>query len=136
MARFYTIQLDTIYLTDTGLVGGNPCKLDIPNASDIIDGFAQNPVVGNDGQVKVQNFAQINGKVFTINITRLTKAVWESLLSLRTTALGSSATITVIGTGDVGNFDIEAIPLKFTASQFINERIKDVSLQFVSVSQN
>lgn len=136
MARFYRIQLDSIYLTSDGTVSGVPCKLEIPEVSDVIDGFAQNPVIANNGEVVHQTFEQINGKIFNIAVEVMTKTLWESLKTLRDTALGSSLTINVIGTGDIGDFDIEAIPLKFLSNQFITDRIKDVTLSFISVSQN
>lgn len=132
MARFYRIQLDSISLTSTGLEAGTPCKLDIPNADSLFDNFAQNVVIANDGSVTVQIFEISSGKQIDINIETLPKSVWEDLLDLRNTALTDSDTINIVGTGDIGNFDVNAIPLKFTAKRFLNSRIYEVGLSFIT----
>lgn len=135
MANFYRINIDSIYLTSTGLVGGIPCKLDIPNADSLFDDFAQNPVIANDGTPLVQIFENGNsGKQIDINIEVMPKTVWESLLALRNTAKTNSDTTQIVGIGDIGNFDVGAIPLKFSAKSFTNSRIKEITLSFITVS--
>lgn len=133
MANFYRVRLDTIHLTSTGLESGIPCKLDIPNADSLFDNFAQNVIIANDGSVVVQVFEIASGKQIDINIEVLPKSVWEDLLGLRNTALANSDTINLIGTGDIGNFDVNTIPLKFLAKSFTNGRIKQITLSFITV---
>jgi hypothetical protein len=134
MANFYRINIGSIYLTSTGLAGGIPCKLEVPAADSLFDNFAQNVIIANDGTVIVQNFEISQGKQIDILVEVMPKTVWESLLSARNTALTNSATLNIIGTGDTGNFDVTAIPLKFSAKRFRNSRIYEVNLSFITVS--
>ena len=131
MARFYRIQIGSIHIASDGLETGIKCKLDVPDASDLIDDFAQNAIVGNNGSVIVQNFERTGGQFFSINIEVLPKSVWESLKTLRTNALQNETLIRVQGIGDIGNFDVNANPLKFNAFDFNNSRIKNIVLNFV-----
>lgn len=134
MPSFYRIQIDSIHLTSTGAAGGIPCKLEVPAADSLFDNYVQNTVLANDGSVIVQLFQIDNkGKQIDINIEVMPKTVWEQLLSARNTALTNQTTINIVGTGDIGNFDALAIPLKYSAKRFLNSRIYEVTLSFVTV---
>ncbi len=136
MTRFYRIKLDSIYLTETGLTSGTPCKLQLTGAGELLSNFTGSVTPSVDGTPVAQIFETgTRGKVLEIKIETLLTNVWESVLALINTALEDSATINIIGTGDVGSFDVDAIPLlprPFEAEAFINGRLKNVILRFIT----
>ena len=136
MARFFRIQLDSIYLTETGLIGGTPCKLQLTGADALLSNFTGSVTPSVDGTPVMQIFENgTKGKVLEMRIETLLADVWTSVVALINTALENSETINIIGTGDVGNFNVDAKPLlpkPFEAHEFINGRLKSVVLSFIT----
>lgn len=136
MARSYQIQIGDIYLTSNGESDGTFVRCSVPQADDILDNFLQSVVIANDGAATVQIFEPDIPPSRLLDIIPsvwIPKSVWDDLLALRNTALANSETINIVATGDIGNFDVDAIPLKFSAKRFTNERIYEVNLAFVTV---
>lgn len=136
MARSYQIQIGNIFLTSDGTSGGTFVRCSVPQADDILDNFLQSVTIANDGAATVQVFEPDIPPSRILDIIPsvwIPKAVWDDLRTLRTTALTNSETINIVGTGDTGNFDVDAIPLKFSAKRFTNSRIYEVQLSFVTV---
>lgn len=136
MAKFYTIQLDDVYLTDTGATGGNPCKLALTGADALLSPFSGSTTISADGSPINQIF-ETGGKGKTLEIRPLIlmQSVWTDIVSLINTALADSATINIKGTGDIGVFDVNALPLlprPFEAQEFKNGRIKNAVFRFIT----
>ncbi len=136
MAKFYTIQLDDVYLTDTGLESGDPCKLEVTGADALLFPFTGSTIISVDGTPVNQVFAaETRGRVLEIKPLVIAAELWTDIVALINTALGNSGTINIIGTGDIGNFDVEALPLMprpFEAKEFKNGRIKNPIFRFIT----
>jgi hypothetical protein len=137
MARVYRLKIGDVYLTKTGLVDGIPCELSISGASDLLNTFSGSVTPAIDGTPIVQVFETgTKGKVLEIKVTRLYTAVWQSLVELIQTSLSEGETINLIGTGDIGNFDVDCFPFlpkPFEANEFSNGRIENAVFRFITV---
>lgn len=135
MARFYRIQIGAVHLTSDGTNAGIPCKLAVSGADALLQTHKGQTIVANDGTPVNQLFAITKGKPLEISVEVLPESVWNSLVSLINTALTNETTINIIGTGDVGDFDEDFLPLMpepFSAAEFINSRIKNSIFRFIT----
>ncbi len=135
MAKFYEIQIGAIYLTGTGLVSGEKCKLGVTGADALRSNFTGSTIVSIDGTPINQIFETNRGKILEIVVSILTQSVFTGVVALINTALSNSGTIRIIGIGDIGNFDVFAVPLlprPFEAQEFKNGRIKNVIFRFIT----
>lgn len=133
--RFYRIQLNNIYLTDDATSAGVPCKLSVTGAAAVAQTRTGQTTIAADGTPVNQTFAAAAGKVLEIKVETLTAAVWADIILLFNDALSNSATINIVGTGEIGNFDVSVLPLlpkPFEASEFTNGRIKNAVFRFVT----
>jgi hypothetical protein len=139
MARFYRVQIGPVYLTDTGLIGGIPCKLKIPGIEALRVTYAGETAPSAGGTPHTVAFSVgTKGRPLSIEIESLPKAVFDSIVTLINNALANNTTITLIGTGDYGDFNLAAVPRLPSpitgSSEFINGRLKKVSFHFTTAS--
>lgn len=139
MARYYSLQIGTVYLTDTGLVGGKPCRIKIEPVESLRVNYAGQTAPSADGTPYTVAFAVgTKGRALTVTIDYLPKTVLDSLVTLINTALQNNTTITLIGTGDLGNFNLQAVPALpnpiRAGGRFSNAILQDVSLSFITAS--
>ena len=136
MSKFYKVKIGAVYLTDNGLQTGLPCKLAVAGADALLSPFTGSVTPAVDGTPIMQIFeTNLKGKVLEIRVFSLTTAVWNSLLALINTALAANTTINLTATGDIGNFDVQVLPLvpkPFEASEFSNSRIKNSTFRFIT----
>ncbi len=135
MSRFYRIQIDSIHLTSDGTNSGTPCKLQIPGLEDLLTPVTGISEPSASGIPQFQTFPWTTGKQFEIVIQTILEDVWNDLKTLLNTALENNTPFTVSGTGDVGNFVVSAMPFPqkpFTASEFINGRIKNSTIRLIT----
>jgi len=121
MARFYNVRIGTTYLTSNGLSNGIPAKLDIPNLEDLLVSVSGNVQFAADGSAVSQLVPWTKGKTFEIQVSTLFETQWNALKDLINAALNLDGSITIIGTGDIGDFTVQAKPyLKkpFSAASF------------------
>lgn len=138
MSRFYRVKFDSIYLSSDGLSGGIPAKLQVAGADALLSNFTGSVTPSVDGTPVMQIFETgIKGKTLEIRVeTHLYKPVWESVVALVNDALDNSASINVVGTGDIGDFDVDAVPLlprPFEAETFENGRILKPIFRFITI---
>ncbi|MCD9186696.1 MAG: hypothetical protein LUM44_09695 [Pyrinomonadaceae bacterium] len=136
MAKFYQVRIGTIYLTSNGLANGIPAKIEIPNLEDLLVSIAGNVQFSADGGAVSQFVTWTKGKVFEIRVSTLFEAQWNALVSLVNNALNVDGSFAVIGTGDIGDFTVQAKPFPnkpFSAASFRSGRIKDITFRFVTV---
>ncbi|HEX8248965.1 MAG TPA: hypothetical protein VF599_12380 [Pyrinomonadaceae bacterium] len=135
MSRFYGIQLDSIYLTSDGTAMGDACKLQVTNAAALMLPFTGVTIPAADGTPVTQILESDKGIPFEIKINVLTADVWEDVKSLIITALENSDTIEIAAAGDAGDFTVSAepvLPQPFAFDSFINDRIKGITLRFMT----
>lgn len=136
MSRFYKIKFNNLWLTADGTENALACKLSVSGTSDLLNTFSGNVVQAVDGTPIVQIFETgTRGRILEMKVLWLNAAVWTSVVALINTAMADSATINIVGTGDIGNFDVDCFPLlprPFEATEFINGRIKDAIFRFIT----
>lgn len=133
--RFYEIQIDDIFLTDTGTADGTPCKLSIPSLEDLLTNYLGQPSVSASGAVVSNLSAWTRGKSFEIQIETLTESVWNDLKDLINDSLENDSSFAVIGTGATGNFNVNAKPnpqKPFQAERFLSDRIYKCVFRFIT----
>lgn len=136
MARFYRVQIENIYLTKDGTLAGRPCMLAISNVEDLLAPVAGTAVTAADGSAIFQLVPWSAGKQFEIQVETLTESVWEDLKELLLDSLQNETDLTIVGTGDIGDFSVSARPFPqkpFSAAGFINGRIRNAVLRFITV---
>lgn len=142
MARFNTVQIETLYLTETGLAGGIPCKLEVSGLEALLLAYQGSTAIAADGTpyAFVQSNAEAQGSPISVRIETITAAVLSSLKTLFNAALAGSTTLTVTVNGDLGNFSVGCQPLFPTpispSGKFRNGRIFDVTLNLIVQSVN
>lgn len=142
MARFYKIKIGSIWLTDTGLEGGRPCKIIVPEAAALLVADRGNVSVGNDGTPfrETPLTPTGGGRPFTILAANMATAVFDSLKTALDTAAGSNAAINITGEGTPGDFDVDAVV--FDNPEYINfegfgeDYVKNVKMSFVTTAIN
>lgn len=137
MAEFYSVKIGSVYLTRDGTASGRACLLSVSGASDLLQTVSGNVQFAVDGTPIIQTFETgTKGKILEIKVEVLLTAVWASIVGLINAALSDGTTINLVGTGDIGNFDVDCFPLMprpFEANEFINGRIENAIFRFVSV---
>lgn len=111
MARFYKIKIGTIWLTDTGLEAGRPCKVVVDGAAALLAPDQGNVAVGSDGTPFREKplTPTGGGRAFSIVAAFMKKTVYDALKSALDTAAAGNANFNVTGDGVPGNFDVDAI---------------------------
>lgn len=134
MSRSYRIQFDSIYLTSDGTNAGEPVKVAVGDPSALKLEYTGTTIETVGGAVN--QLFKIPKPVEIRVLTHLSEIVWEAIVALINTALENSATINIKGVGDIGDFDIDALPLlprPFEAQDFANGRIKTPIFRFITV---
>ena len=137
MAKFYQVQIETVYFTSTGLAGGLPAKLTVSGIEDLLTTVigAAFPAIG--GGAVLQLVPWTSGKQFEIAVeTHLYTAQWEDLKDLINDALENDTSLTVQLSGETGNFTGEAKPFPvkpFSCEKFENGRIYKPVFRFITI---
>lgn len=137
--RFYRVKFNSIHLSSDGANGANsiPAKLSVPGADALLSNLTGSTNVSIDG-TPVQQIFELGsaGKILEVRVeTHLYQPVWASIVELINEALANDDTINVVGTGDIGNFDVSAQPLlprPFEAKDFENNRILKPIFRFIT----
>lgn len=146
MAEFYAVKFGTVYLTDTGLVGGQPCRTDVTGLDGLQTPYAGNVIKAADNTP--YTFLQpFDGRGVELKIAPyvLSSAIIASLQSVINAALAGNTTINVTLDGDTGSYDLECVPnfrpdgsikpLEYSG-KFFNGQIYDGALNVVVQSVN
>jgi hypothetical protein len=142
VARFNTVQIETLYLTETGLSGGIPCKVEVSGLEALMLAYSGSVAIAADGTPYsfVQSNAEAQGSPIAILIEHLTTGVLSSLKTLFNAAIGGGTTLTVVINGDLGNFSLECQPLFpkpiDPSGKFRNGRIFGLTLNLIVQSVN
>lgn len=135
MAEFYSIQLNSIYLTKTGLANGRACLLTLAGADALLQTKTGQTTQAADGTPYAQIVDYTVGKVLEMRVETIMSGVWEQVVELINNALENSQTIQMIGSGDIGDFSVSVMPLlprPFEAQEFIEERIRNAVFRFIT----
>ena len=134
--EFYRIQIGNVYLTKDGSASGRPCLLTLTGADQLRQTRRGNVFKSLDGTPYLQIAANAKGKTLEIRVEVLMASVWESVVALINNALETRTTLNVKGTGDLGVFDVNVLPLvprPFEARDFIDGRILSSVFRFITV---
>lgn len=137
MSRFYKVKIGDIWLTNSGLESGIACKIDIPDAVDLLTTTAGVAIPSISGAPVFQTIPWTAGKQFDVRIeTHLYKAQWDALKALLNDSLENGTSFTVSAAGDIGDFSVtaRAFPQKpFSAAAFTNGRIVKPVFRLITV---
>lgn len=139
--EYNLVQLNTLYLTDTGLVGGVPCRTAVAGLDALSLTKAGQTTIAADGTP--YNFiSDGGGKGGPIKVSPevVSSALLATLKTLLNTAIAANTTIHAIFTGDTGTFDLNVKPLfpkpiEFNG-EFFNGNIYGLVLNFTVQSIN
>ena len=139
MARNALIQLEALYLTSTGLVGGKRCKSEITG----LDAFA---VTKDHGVIKALSglpYLQITdamlGKPISIRVYQMLNTVYASWVAeIQAVLDGSKSELDLDITGTpYGNVSIDVVPDVNPvrhAGQFMGDYARDVEFHFLTTT--
>ncbi len=134
--KFYSVNISTIYLTSTGLIGGDKCRLEISNVEDLLTTVAGVAIPSISGAPVIQTIPWAAGKQFDIRVNVLNEAQWNDLKEVINDAQENSTSFTVAATGDIGDFSVTVKPFPqkpFSAQRFKNGLIYGVVFRFITV---
>lgn len=135
--KFYKIRIGGVWLTENGAQNALACKLSVAGADALLIYAPVNSatVLAVDG-TPINIFVGTSaGRILEIRVLVLAKDVWNLLVAEINTALENGSTINLTGTGDIGDFDVDCLPLlpkPFEAAEFKNERIKNSIFRFIT----
>lgn len=141
MGRYNTISIGSVYLTDTGAAGGSNCKTEIRGLDSLSFKHTGTVFTALDGTPYIQTvYNERKGLPLSIVIGQCSKTVFEALIGAIQSAITNSTTLDVRIAGDTGTFNFNCLPsfpkpVEFPGT-FVNERIQDVTLNFVVASEN
>lgn len=140
MARYSTIKIGSYWLTDDGTSTGSPCRTAVTGLGGLWMDHAGVQFLSIDGTPYTQ-IRQTNGRGadVSIEIEQMPKAMFEDIMGAIQSAVAYSSTMLVEITGDTGNFYLVCVP-KFpdpvlVSGQFVNERVRGVTLNFTVSSR-
>lgn len=141
MADYNLVSIESIYLTDTGLVGGTPCRTEVSGIDSLRFSFTGSNTVAADGTVHqfiVDNLGK--GLLLEIRPFAILKDTLDDIIDAIQDAQDADATINITIEGDTGDFDLECIPalpkcVEFPGD-FFSEQINGVILRFIISSIN
>lgn len=140
MARYALIQLESLYLTSTGLVGGRRCRHEITG----LDAFA---VTKDHGVIKalsglpyLQIYDSMLGKPISIRVSQMLNTVYANWVTeIQNVLDGTKSELDLDISGSAyGTFSIDVVPDvnpiqhagRFTATSYV----QDVTFNFLSTT--
>jgi hypothetical protein len=120
MSKYYQVQISgtgpggavSIYLTSTGANGGRPCKTSVVGLAGLLTPDSGNTTVASNGSpFNERPLTAGKGRPFEI-LSRFVpiNAVYDDLKELIDYVVEQGTVVTIEGTGEPGNFDVDAIP--------------------------
>lgn len=136
MARQYTVNLDTLYLTDTGLSSGRPCKLTVSGIHEARVTYSGASFTALDGtpHIVAQNTGG-KGQPIAIQVAFLPKARLDDLIALFNSKIAASSSITLGVASDIytASFAVlPQLPAPITGGiEFSGGIVKNVSINLI-----
>ncbi len=134
--EFYRIQIEDVALTKDGTNAGRNCLLTVAGADALLQTKTGNVFQALDGTPYAQLSAFTKGKTLEIQVEILMQSVWQDVVALINNALANQSALNINGTGDLGDFDVNAIPLvpkPYEARDFIDGRIIQPKFRFITI---
>lgn len=141
MADYPLISINSFYLTDTGLVGGMPCRVSVPTLDLLQFDFTGQTVQAADGTPHqfILDFVKV-GALLDINAFVLLQDVYEDIRDSIATAVDGDTTSNVTIVSPFGDFDLEVMPVLprpiEAPATFIDDRLDNVTFHFIIDSVN
>lgn len=149
MSRYFVVHISgtgsggpvDIYLTDDGSSGGRPCRVDVPGAANLLTPASGNTTVASDGTAFTEKpLTAGKGRPFEVVAAWCTTSVYEDLKDLIDYVVEQETEITVEGSGEPGDFDVQAIPnfapVPIEWEGFTTDVIKGLRLRFITTEVN
>lgn len=101
MARFYRVQISDYYLTNSGLVGGTACELEVTNIEDLTATVTGVSIPAIGGSKVRQTVPWTSGKDFEVKVSVMFSALFEDLEIFLTDANENDTSFSVNIVGDI-----------------------------------
>lgn len=134
MARYNAIQIGTVYLTNTGLVGGTPCKTSVAGLDGLKPQFNKNILKAIDGTPFSQFTALKKGIDLEITIDWITKSVFDAINVIFDDSDDDDDPVAIVINGDGGNFSVNVVTnVNYVAfDKFSNNVLQGVKYRVVT----
>jgi len=136
MADYNFVKLGSVYLTDSGLIGGTPCRTEVSGLDALQFTQTGTNTIAADGtvhQFKIDNLGK--GLLLEIRPFAIMKDVFDDINTVIQDALTNDTIINITISGDTGDFDFDCIPflpkpVEFPGD-FFSEQINGVIYRFL-----
>lgn len=139
MANFYRVVIGDIVLSSTGDETGIPCLLEITNVEDLLTNVAGIVIPAINAEPVFQTMPWSAGKQFDVRVEVINTPQWTALKNLITAAQAAvfpNDRLTVVGTGDIGDFSVTVKPFPnkpFSAASFGYGRVNGSVFRFITI---
>lgn len=112
MARYAQVTIGDVVLTQTGMDGGRPCKIEIPDLA-IFDTTKTGQVLNSADGTPYAQLLNIGhkGKIFEVKTDWMTVAIYNAIKLIHETAKNTPNGITVEVVNDIGTYTLGTVPL-------------------------
>lgn len=138
--RYNLIQIDSLFMTSTGLSTGSPCRSSVSGLDWLSFDYQGQTLIALDGTPYNQYTTTYKrGLPLQFKFNQMSESVLESLISLISSTISGSTTNLIRITGDTGDFVLNCLPMfpkpiEFSG-EFQTDQIKDVTLNYIVNSQ-
>ena len=108
--RFNAIQIGSVYLTSTGLVGGKPCKTSVNGLQSLKPAKNKNIIKAIDGTPFSQFTSLKKGIDLEVSIDWLDDSVFDDINDVFDDSDDNEATFALVVSGDGGTFTVNVVP--------------------------
>lgn len=149
MSRYYEIHISgtgpggavSIYLTHNGNTGGRPCKNTVVGVGGLLTPESGNTTVASDGTpFNEKPLTAGKGRPFEIQTEWTPTAVYDDLKELIDYCVEQATAVTIEGTGEPGDFDVDAVPnfapTPIDFDGFSTDVVKGLKLRFITSALN
>lgn len=130
------VQIGTVYLTDDGLVSGNPCRTLIDNLDLLQSAYIGQTFKAADGSPYNTVYENTGAGVdLVIKPFAAQKSVLDAIVAVNDAAILANSAVVVVITGLAGNFTLHCIPtfprsVAFQGQEYIDDRIADATITY------
>lgn len=134
--KYPQVQIESIYLTKTGLNGGTPCKIVLEGFDRLATTIKHSVTTALDGTPYIQTISTNKGLPIAIRFENMTETVYDSIVAEIVNVLdGTKAYLDLeITNFTYGTFSLDVVPdanpVRHSAEQS-NDLVKNGSFHFV-----
>jgi predicted proteasome-type protease len=135
--KYALVQINSIYLTHSGLVGGRPCRTEIGGLNELATTGAFQVIKALSGTPYLQTSSTLVGKPISIAYVQMEESVYDSIVAIIQAYItsGTAITITITNTPYATSFALSVVPDAPPVKhehEFQNTSLKNGSFHFLT----